>query len=79
MLAFELTQVEIRTAYDQATLQFDMMIIERKLKALYEQVGYMLIHQAPEIEQHLRIIEEWQFTFEETIVIHENLYGAPHE
>lgn len=76
MLAFELTQVEIRTAYDQATLQFDLMIIERKLKALYEEVDYMLIHQASGIEKHLRIIEEWQFTFEETIVIHQNLYGV---
>lgn len=76
MLAFELTQVEIRTAFDQATLQFDMMIIERKLKALYEEVDYMLIHQIAGVEKHLRIIEEWQFTFEETIVIHQNLYGV---
>lgn len=76
MLAFELKQVEIRTHFDYQTLQADLEIIERKVQALVKEVDFMLIsHDANGAERTMRIIEEWQFTYEEQITIITNLYG----
>ncbi|AEJ81521.1 gp002 [Erwinia phage vB_EamP-S6] len=76
MLAFELTQVEIRTEFDFITLQLDLQIIQRKLTALNKQVDYCLIeHDKTGAAKVMRVIEEWQFTYEEQIVILNNLYG----
>lgn len=76
MLAFELKQVEIRTHFDFQTLQLDLQIIERKLSALNKEVDFMLIScDANGAERTMRVIEEWQFTYEEQITIISNLYG----
>ncbi len=76
MLAFELTQVEIRTEFDFITLQLDLQIIQKKLTALNKQVDeYFLIENINGINKVMRVIEEWQFTYEEQITIISNLYG----
>lgn len=76
MLAFELTHVEIRTHLDLMTLQLDLQIIQRKLTALQQQADYYLIHQDSNgLQTTMRVIEEWQFTYEEQIVLITNLYS----
>lgn len=77
MLAFELNHVEIRTHLDLMTLQLDLQIIQRKLTALQQQADYCLIHQDKDGRQTtMRVIEEWQFTYEEQIVLVTNLYSG---
>ena len=77
MLAFELTHVEIRTHLDLMTLQLDLQIIQRKLTALQQQADYCLIHQDKNgLQTTMRVIEEWQFTFEEQITLITDLYSG---
>lgn len=76
MLAFELTQVEIRTHLDLMTLQLDLQIIERKLTALNQQANYCLVNQDKDgLQTVVRVIEEWQFTYEEQITLITDLYS----
>lgn len=76
MLAFELTHVEIRTHFDLMTLQLDLQIIERKLTALKQQANYCLIAQDRDgLQTVIRVIEEWQFTYEEQITLVTDLYS----
>lgn len=76
MLSFELNHVEIRTHLDLMTLQLDLQIISRKLTALQQQADYCLIHQDSNgLQTTMRVIEEWQFTYEEQIVLVTNLYS----
>lgn len=75
MLAFELNTVEIRTHFDLMTLQLDLEIIQRKLSVLHEQADYCLITQDKAgLQTTKRVIEEWQFTFEEQITLATVLY-----
>lgn len=75
MLAFELNHVEIRTHLDLMTLQLDLEIIQRKLSVLHKQADYCLISQDVNgLQTTMRVIEEWQYTFEEQITLATVLY-----